>query len=830
MTIKPVNFSLVPKNERYPSHIKSNVTDDFTIDTLYHGLFSEYELNITSDWYENVTKKLEDFNLIVNPKTKTTNTSYLASTKTTKAPLELGETYIVLVEGDFEGYNEIGVWLNEGTYKAVFLKNLGGSMWYGEFFIYTHWKIQKEKDIRIYNYPASVTPKKNNVTYFGLFKKNDLLEVELITRKGRLTIEVEETKPKNFVKNSHIPYNKEKMYGWQKYMEEKTIDEEGIIELGKGGTFTVSGYIDNTYQSNGQVSIMLMIVYDTEDFEYIQFKTSEGFSFGEKGIYKNTFTTSPIKNIKKAYMSMRHDSGEVTKISYPYADRIMFNKGEYIPYIPNKDDILVPNNGKSEIIVQQGYLDYNGRNLLINGRIEKTYETIGWQYYVNSIEISRHGLYLLNKGGNFRISGKIKNDFKSNVKVGLMFMVWYTDRTYEQSHNHDKNILPGEEGVFIHDFNFKPSKEVERYEIAIRNNGGSVSDISYSKVSKLKLEKVETFGQPYDYSMAPEEMMTNLDGEFQNNLITKEVKYHDVPYVFNVYKEYFHLSEYFRKIINNQTPNQKQKVILEYKPATWEEVKRVLSLPYSRTTVNDNNRRPSDSYLRSSGTNGSKEAIHYVEKIDGSITRGKTKTTEIITKQPVNEIYIQGTATVEWKREVYKTEPIPYSNINRNTNTMYIGETRISQSGITGVRSYYREVEYLNGSKTTNYRNIDTSGTITKSKRDQITLVGTKPREATITFNNKFIFKTKLYEWQGYSPITINVESDFLIGKDIISVRFDGKTYIPNNGKWIMHKEIYSIGGQELLVNYNSLSAARNDGLFNGVDSHFADIEVKYRI
>ncbi|MGF3182313.1 G5 domain-containing protein [Facklamia sp. P12934] len=823
MTIKPVNFSLVPKNERYPSHIKNNVTDDFTIATLYHGLFPKYELSITSDWYENVTKKLEDFNLIKDGGSPIINDWYAVFKKIKKDSLIPNEKYIVIIEGDFEGYETLRFRVNatnssSGDYAGN-LSYMGGSFWFLEF---TAENWPDERFVRLYSYPFSKQPKKNNVRYVGLYKKSDLLKVQLRTRKGTVKVNDGENMLLNSFRpttNPNYPTKHFPITDPPKAGELVTVTLKMRLGDGKTGV--------SLYNSGGSVSMAFIkkSEFNEEGIVTKTFPWKEETSYGGvKYIADNThIRVYPIPNTVVVDSTLEWIKLERGKEATPYSkhpseqivDESIRNLLDIVPIesIFNKS---VSSFGKSLAYVASSDKAYDGLKLNFENMKENT------RYYL------RFNVQKLS--GNLKnIGGHLDTCF-SNSKIyidGQLKSYSYSQPGVEEilndgnRHKVDAYITFGNKGTSNRLY-IQPNRGLTNdVEVLISNIYISDSIGKWQPV----MEDIETLVErSKSYVTLPDGKVHYLPYEFQQ-------PYQDNEIVITAKgNRLINASKKYSLNPNNQSVE--LSIPLSREETKWVETSTIKSLPFVRETVNDRNKRASESFVRTNGEKGSK-IIYSIKEVyvkDNRPTGTIVKDYEVITKQPVNEIYIQGTATVEWKREVYKTEPIPYSNINRNTNTMYIGETRISQSGITGVRSYYREVEYLNGSKTTNYRNIDTTGTITKSKRDQITLVGTKPREATITFNNKFIYKTKQHQWQGYSPITINVESDFLIGKDIISVRFDGKTYIPNNGKWIMHKEIYSINNQDLLVNYNSLSAARNDGLFNGVDSHFADIEVKYRI
>ncbi|MGF3073677.1 G5 domain-containing protein [Facklamia sp. P13069] len=824
MTIKPINFSLVPKNERYPSHIKNNVTDDFTIDTLYHGMFPEYELSITSDWYENITKKLEDFNLLENPDQHITNNEYQIRRGRLKEDIIEGDTYLSIVEGDFNSGSRL--WMRySDTLRWVDREYdyLGGGFWLSEFHTQGDVTIADPKGVSIYNYGSKSSDRENELRYWGVFKKSDLLKVQLRTRKG--TVKVSDGE--NLLLNSWVPH-KNNNYPLARYdfgNEKPIVGEYYTITL-KGKLGENKSYF-GVYNSGGLIAPV--IIFPTD--------------FSNEGIVKKTFKWK--KEVDR-YPGVVADDSHINVFpisssvnSESEIEWIKIEKGkESTPYSKHPSEQIVDENNRNllDIVPIEPLFNKNvssfGKSLAYVASSDKAYDGLKLNFE-NMKENTRYYLrFNVQKlSGNLKnIGGHLDKCF-SNSKIyidGQLKSYSYSQPGVEEilndgnRHKVDAYITFGNKGTSNRLY-IQPNRGLTNdVEVLISNIYISDSTGKWQPV----MEDIETLVErSKSYVTLPDGKVHYLPYEFQQPYsdITKGVTVKGNRLI-NASKNYS---------LNPDNQSVELTIPLSREETKWVETSAIESLPFVRETVNDRNKRASESYVRTNGEKGSKTIYStkefYVK--DNRPTGTIVKDYEVITKQPVNEIYIQGTATVEWKREVYKTEPIPYSSINRNTDTMYIGETRISQSGITGVRSYYREVEYLNGSKTTNYRNVDTSGTITKSKRDQITLVGTKPREATITFTNKLIYKsTTLYSWKGYSPITINVESDFLIGKDIISVRFDGKTYIPNNGKWIMHKEIYSINNQDLIVKYNSLSAARNDGLFNGVVSHYADIEVKYRI
>ena len=124
--------------------------------------------------------------------------------------------------------------------------------------------------------------------------------------------------------------------------------------------------------------------------------------------------------------------------------------------------------------------------------------------------------------------------------------------------------------------------------------------------------------------------------------------------------------------------------------------------------------------------------------------------------------------------------------IKQNNSSVYVGDDYISQQGVTGTRSYYRENEYLNGSKTGEYRNVDTVGTITTQAKPEIWQIGTKPREVTIEaklyssaisfFKYIQVVKDEYTNQIGSKPI-LKVEIGNSVATGIITMQDDGASY-----------------------------------------------------
>ena len=149
-------------------------------------------------------------------------------------------------------------------------------------------------------------------------------------------------------------------------------------------------------------------------------------------------------------------------------------------------------------------------------------------------------------------------------------------------------------------------------------------------------------------------------------------------------------------------------------------------IKFSRTTIDDKNVLPADSYIRKPGVNGSHTySIEYkwVNGVKTSETRNKKL---VSTKNPVNEEYVRGTMVVEWKQET-STETISFTRVTQDSSDIYPNESYVSREGVNGSITYSFERKWINGASTSETRNkVETSR---KNAVNEIYIRGTKSSE-----------------------------------------------------------------------------------------------------
>lgn len=628
MAIKPIDLSLVPKNSKYPTHMYKGLTDNITIDKLYHGLFPEYELSITSDWYENITKKLENFNMIPDGGLVVNNDTYNIRFGTPTKSLVQGETYISIIDGDFEGYETIRFYYNYASYGSYVYSYLGGSIWICEFTVNSP---VTRSEVSIYNFPQAKTPKKNNVRFWGLYKKSDVLKVQLTTRKTLARVEVY---PIDAKLNHSLAVTSQAMNN----------------RLDNNDPYFKSGYNSiNLYNNSGNGNVKIRLITPPSD----------------------------------------------------------------APTVPGGRVLEVKNIGSSS----PGCGGFHFQ--------EQTYALNVFYYtMVAKIPVGRNLKFASNAIGNGGSHGPITNMSGTGKYETYIYRVTC-------------------------------------------GNGGTLSTTGFFYIDGA-------FGTP----TAPVVWYVAFAESFKN-IYNLQAPYSDTPYTISASKQFYTTKSVSFKL---DPSNQGKFVYLELqrKPSTWKTASSTESLPYSRTVVNDVNVRAEKSYVKTAGKNGTKTKYVDEEFIDGVKTGIIRNKRESITVQPVNEVYVQGTAKIEWRREVYKTSPEPYLSLVMEDPNLYRGETKLIRDGVNGVRSFYQENEYMNGVKTGAVRNVDTVGTITTPTLDKITAIGTKPKN--------ILSSTK-------SNVIINVGYTLQLLEPIVN----GKTYIfkstANNEKVNLQLVLPGTGG-----------------------------------
>lgn len=275
---------------------------------------------------------------------------------------------------------------------------------------------------------------------------------------------------------------------------------------------------------------------------------------------------------------------------------------------------------------------------------------------------------------------------------------------------------------------------------------------------------------------------------------TYNLPYRETPYQVTATRKFYH-PQTKTVSINPTTPNPNLSFELVRKTGEWTYTEDSEVLPYGRTVVEDINVEPEDSYISEPGVDGLREFSEEREWIDGEWTGEVRNVTETIT-QPVNEIYIQGTAVVTYKIDVARTESIPYTTEEYNSSAYYVGERVVTQQGVNGLRSFYRSQKYVNGVAT----GIFTGAEFPEVTAQPIThriAVGTKPREVTVT--------VYLKSTVAGSNTVINLlpVSGAVLGKEIILIKLEEG--VQATGSWTIdtsdpQTSKINLGGQAVQI------------------------------
>lgn len=262
-----------------------------------------------------------------------------------------------------------------------------------------------------------------------------------------------------------------------------------------------------------------------------------------------------------------------------------------------------------------------------------------------------------------------------------------------------------------------------------------VKDVQW--VKELKEEKVLPFERivKEDDSVLPEKSYIQTQG-----IDGKEKIFHEVEYV-NGNKTGETRNETTERIEPTHEVYIQGTQVVEWK----REVITTEVIPFGRTTQEDNEVLPEDSYVKTAGVDGVKEISYEYKFVNGKKTDERRNREEETVKEVVNEIYIKGTMVIEWKKEVSSTATIPFTTEYVDDNTLDKGLEKTITQGKDGVRTYYREYKYVNGKKTTEYRNETSS--ITTAMIAKVIARGTKVTEwkkeqyrvETISYTTKYV-------------------------------------------------------------------------------------------
>ena len=253
---------------------------------------------------------------------------------------------------------------------------------------------------------------------------------------------------------------------------------------------------------------------------------------------------------------------------------------------------------------------------------------------------------------------------------------------------------------------------------------------------------------------------------------TFNLPYREEPYQVTATRKFYH-PQTKTVSINPTTPNPNLSFELVRKTGEWIYTEGSEVLPYGRTVVEDINLEPEDSYISVAGVDGLREFSEEREWIDGEWTGEVRNVTETI-NQPVDEIYIQGTAVVTYKTDVKRTEVIPFTTVEYETYDYYVGERVVTQQGVNGVRSFYSAQKYVNGVATGIFGGNEIPEVTTQPVTHRVA-IGTKPREITLHTRTTQPINSA---WSG-----IDIPHIELRGVVVISVSVGGYSA---EGRWIL--------------------------------------------
>lgn len=241
---------------------------------------------------------------------------------------------------------------------------------------------------------------------------------------------------------------------------------------------------------------------------------------------------------------------------------------------------------------------------------------------------------------------------------------------------------------------------------------------------------------------------------------TFSLPYREEPYQITATRKFYH-PQTKTVSVNPTTPNPSLSFELVRKTGEWIYYEDSEVLPYGRTVVEDINVEPEDSYLSEPGVDGLRVFSEEREWIDGEWTGETRNYTETIT-QPVNEIYIQGTAVVTHVVSTFRTESIPFTTEEYNSSAYYVGQRIVTQQGVEGLRTIYRSQKYINGVATGEFTGKEYPAITTQPITRRIA-VGTKPRAVrlAVTLSSMLV--------NGSSKLEFN-HSETLTGKEVTKV------------------------------------------------------------
>lgn len=205
--------------------------------------------------------------------------------------------------------------------------------------------------------------------------------------------------------------------------------------------------------------------------------------------------------------------------------------------------------------------------------------------------------------------------------------------------------------------------------------------------------------------------------------------YKETPYTITARRKFYH-EETKTVSINPSTPNPTIEFNLIRKTGVWNSHSWTEPELFTVQTINDVNVRPENSFIQTTGVNGVRTYSEEREFIDDEWTGEWRNRTSSVTTEPVTQVYINGTAIIEW-RNAQRTEVVPYTSSTYQSNLYYEDETVVTTVGKNGVRTYTWQNEYMNNVATGNERNHANS--ITTAPINERIAIGTKKRNYITT-------------------------------------------------------------------------------------------------
>ncbi len=128
--------------------------------------------------------------------------------------------------------------------------------------------------------------------------------------------------------------------GWQQYFSDIKTSKYGLIEIKKGGTFTIKAYIKNI-EGNEPVGIMFHCWTTSTTSGYRQFLYGSRFiQPHSEGYYEYTFDAPLDENISSAYIATRHTSDTIGESTVIFKNVKLEKGSQATPWTPAPEDIV----------------------------------------------------------------------------------------------------------------------------------------------------------------------------------------------------------------------------------------------------------------------------------------------------------------------------------------------------------------------------------------------------------------------------------------------------------------------------------------------------------